>query len=65
MRLERTDCYCDRCNKTIQIREHDDNRIVVYPKKGLFGMQYEVLNVCNDCLQDYMNFIKLYIKGDE
>lgn len=62
MKKETIEYYCDRCKKKISYSEHTDNRIVLYPKRGLFLIEYKEVHLCKECLKINFDFVQFFLK---
>lgn len=66
MKIRSLKCKCDRCDKEISEKQHDDNDIVLYTSKTMYGnMRYKEVHLCNDCLKEVFNFTKAFLKEEE
>lgn len=63
MKIHSFKCICDRCNKEIAEWQHDNNRILLYTDKSIYGtVRYKEVYLCNDCLKEVFEFTKVFLK---
>jgi hypothetical protein len=66
MKIRSLKCTCDRCNKEISEKQHDDNYIELYASKTMYGnLRCKQIHLCNDCLKEVFNFTEAFLKEEK
>ena len=63
MKIHSLKCKCDRCDKEISEMQHDNNRILLYTSKSIYGtVRHKEVYLCNECLKEVFKFTKTFLK---